>query len=66
MHGRFTARVRGRHPSYWLVAPPIPVAAPHVDHVGLHGPVEWAVWIAVIVVVGLIAWRVINRRLPPG
>jgi hypothetical protein len=64
VHGRFAA-VRIPRGSHWLVANPVTAAAPRLDHFGPHNAVEWIIWIAVIVLVGFIAWRVIDRRLPP-
>lgn len=66
MRGRVAAAVGIRRPGYWLVASPVHATVPRFDHFGPHNAVEWVIWIAAIVVVGFIAWRVIDRRLPPG
>ncbi len=65
MIGRIAAAVRKHRPGYWLVASPVHATIPRLDHFGPHNAVEWVIWVAAIVVVGFIAWRVIDRRLPP-
>jgi hypothetical protein len=51
--------------NYWLIVFPTPRPMPPLDHFGPHNLVEWVIWVGAIVIVGIIAWRVVNRRLPP-